>query len=688
MYENSENMFAALVPSFESMAHLWCPPQQAIALPPGYQLKLDRPNDACNVVVLLLSTIPEISLPQKILHGGHGVQLTVSWTLDASNRVAACYSRMSKQRYLDRRKIIRTLTKVLSKICDQQLAQYCIQAWSDLLTKVASWLDSSEDEDVQLNLAKCLLFARNWKTSSRKAEHGEDSLISILSHILSNADLWSKLIVDFQNAAKLYLSSFRGTIRLPLEVESRLNMSELDKIQPFMTDVMQEVFHATTTFKQPLILGEMERGPLTKKLKVDDGSHEDQSIECDLTRKILFLLDLPSTLSLESLSGIGLEKFDAISEPDAAQILDLLNRVPCALSRTLSHRSMSPKSSKCTVCDIWNRQRWTLSMWHTEVLSGEAQDALRAFLCMLTESKMIKSSRRLRILLVLAINNFVNHASDKKYQNLAIDPLGQYCMKSLQSSIRELRLSSSRTIMSFLRDHIPESLKHQNYSTIFKLLKMLNMRNNLQLKETIVVTWGHIGRIGGDDELNLALIELVNALGDPHPILYGVAFNEIRQVATCLEKDPLDLLSPFWRSIAPGLVKDVLVRPQKIQLLSDLLGLKAGVDELLMITQLETIPFLIITKEYDVLQRIANARGAESIQEMIMASGRILASVLSKLLLECSGSIRVAESILQETVPSLKSRFVNVIRLEASTTACEILKAAAEGYECSKVKSP
>jgi hypothetical protein len=672
----------------ESMCQLWEPPQQTIALPPGNQLKLDRPNQASNIAILLLSTALQITLAQKTPQSGHGMQLAISWSLDCSNRIADCYLRMRKEQRPNQRNIIRCHTDLLSKICDQKLVQYNIQAWSDLLTKTISCFDMSDDDDgdVQLGLAKCLLFARNWPNSRPEVEDGEGSLISALSCIIINADLWSKLMTDFQNATRLCLSHFRGTVQLPLEVESRLQMSELDRHQPFVTVFMQESFRASSTSKRPLALSDVELRPLVKKLKVEDDSHEGESFEGDLVREMIALLNLPSTSSIISLSSIGHEEINGLSEPDASQLLHLLKRLPCAASGILCRRSLSTKSSKCRVCDTANLQGLPSFMPHDEPSLGKTQDTLHAFLCLLTESKVIKNSRTLRVLLVLAINRFINHASDKKFQNLAIDLLGQYCMKSLQSSIRELRLSSSRAIMSFLRDDIPESMKHQNFSTIFKLLKILDSRNNLQLKETIVVTWGHIGRIGGDEELNLALIELVNALGNPHPILYGVAFTEIQRVAASLEKDPIDLFSPFWRSIAPGLVKDVLVRPQKIQLLSDLLGLKSGVDELLIITQLETVPFLILSKEHDVLQRIAHARGFENAPAMIMATSKILAGVLSKLFLDCSGSVRAVESILQEAVPSIKGRFINIVRLEAPPTACEILKAAAEGYDDGKVR--
>ena len=131
--------------------------------------------------------------------------------------------------------------------------------------------------------------------------------------------------------------------------------------------------------------------------------------------------------------------------------------------------------------------------------------------------------------------------------------------------------------------------------------------------------------------------------------------------------------------MAPEVVKDVLNCPQKAQQLSDLLLLRGGVDELLILTQTDTVPYLVLTKRHDVLRRIAQARSdINNVEGLIMQPRRNLACVMSRLLLESGASESVASSLLQEAAPNLKGKFTELVQVDPINTACEILKTAAE----------
>jgi serine/threonine-protein kinase ATR len=677
--EEHNDGLATSFPSLDMLHQFWQPAEQSIALPPGNQITVNKPNDACSIVLLLVLSRLEINLGE-LVRNHRGMQLTISWALDISHRIVTSYWRLAKHRCIDRRKVVACISKILFKISDDKLATYNIQPWSDLIAQAISLLGPSDTEEVQINLARSIVAIQERTTVEQAGERITSSLTSALIRLMNNSSSWSKMTVDFQNAVKLYMLYVGDKCPLPPEIEGLLSMSELDKAQPFMAEILQETIRVSSNSKRHLIMTENEQERSSKRQKITD---VDQSYERQeagiLTRELLSLLKKPSHMGINDLQDITQEYLANMKDIDAVALCDALRHLPCAGSKCLKLRSLKFSASRyCTLCDALTDQ--SSSTQKAAFCHYEPPDCHRVyeFLCLLVESSLVRNSRKLRILLVQSIRRFINHVIDEKYMSLSTDPLGRYCMKSLQSSTRELRLSASQAVMSYLREEIPKHTRYRNRSTTFELLKILNTRNNLPLKETLIATWGLVGRIGGEDELNLALIELVNALGDPHPILCGAAFHELRQLAKILNTEPIDLFSPFWRSIAPGLVKDVLSRPQKVQQLSDLLGLRGGVDELLVMTQSDTVPFLVVTKEHDVLQRIAQARAVTGIQELIMGSSRTLANVLAKLLLECSNSERVAESLLQETVPNLKGRFVEVVRLEAIMTACEILKAAGE----------
>jgi len=156
----------------------------------------------------------------------------------------------------------------------------------------------------------------------------------------------------------------------------------------------------------------------------------------------------------------------------------------------------------------------------------------------------------------------------------------------------------------------------------------------------------------------------------------------LRQLAQDLELTPLELFNPYWRSIGPDVVRDIFTCPQKAQQLSEVLQLRGGVDELLRLTQTETIPFLVITKRRDILEAIRQARKeTESIESLIIEPRWNLACVLARLLLESDGHESAAASLLQEAAPNLKGKLKELIKAEPVFTACEILKAAGDSAE-------
>jgi serine/threonine-protein kinase ATR len=149
----------------------------------------------------------------------------------------------------------------------------------------------------------------------------------------------------------------------------------------------------------------------------------------------------------------------------------------------------------------------------------------------------------------------------------------------------------------------------------------------------------------------------------------------------------MTMFAPFWRSIAPVVVKDILNCPQRAQHLSDLLALRGGVDELLVLTQSYTVPFLVLTKKHNVLQRmVQTCYGTENVEQLIIEPKKNLTCVLSQLLLESGKTEHNASILLQEAAPNLKGKFVDLVKLDPISPFCEILKAADEEKE--KVRFP
>lgn len=215
--------------------------------------------------------------------------------------------------------------------------------------------------------------------------------------------------------------------------------------------------------------------------------------------------------------------------------------------------------------------------------------------------------------------------------------------------------------------------------------KCLTDRNNLSEQETLVITWGMIGRTCSEAELNIALIELVDYLGHTHSLICGVAYHEILRLADDLDLTPLELFKPYWSSVATHVVKDLINCPQKAQQLAELLGL--GVNELLILTQTDTVPYLILAKKKDVLQRIAQARSPTTgVQELWLQPSKNLAAVLSLLLVQQSPDAeQSAVALLQDAAPGFSETDLStLVKLDPILIACEILKHGGDFPETKK----
>jgi serine/threonine-protein kinase ATR len=205
--------------------------------------------------------------------------------------------------------------------------------------------------------------------------------------------------------------------------------------------------------------------------------------------------------------------------------------------------------------------------------------------------------------------------------------------------------------------------------------------NSLANKETSILACGQLIRACGEDELPLILYQLVEYLGHPNAIISGVAYNELDSLQHLLGTKLEDLLRPYWGTIGVSVVKDIQKRPQKIQRLADLLD--RNVTSFLLLTQTETLPHLVLTKQRDVIQRIAQSRKeTTTIEDVCLQPRKNLAGILAMLF---SQPVDKPERLAIDTLKAISPAFPRTedqlsewIKLEQVLTACEMLKTAAE----------
>ena len=146
----------------------------------------------------------------------------------------------------------------------------------------------------------------------------------------------------------------------------------------------------------------------------------------------------------------------------------------------------------------------------------------------------------------------------------------------------------------------------------------------------------------------------------------------------------MKLFAPYWSTVAVTVVQDLQRRPQIAHQLSDLLAV--SVADFLSMTQVYTVPFFVLTKKKDILQRIADASG-QSIMVLCREHNN-LAAILSCILLRTSSDV---EDLVMNLLNAVSPEFGNVdcaelLKSEPQATASELLRAAGESDELKRAK--
>lgn len=93
--------------------------------------------------------------------------------------------------------------------------------------------------------------------------------------------------------------------------------------------------------------------------------------------------------------------------------------------------------SKCHLCEGVKHPISTAL--HNDECQYVSQDAI-LILTKLVNSKVFQASRKPRVLGMVSVKRFSVHFNDHEFVDLGVSPLGQWCLASLHSSTRELRV--------------------------------------------------------------------------------------------------------------------------------------------------------------------------------------------------------------------------------------------------------
>ncbi|KAJ3496050.1 hypothetical protein NLG97_g2953 [Lecanicillium saksenae] len=407
----------------------------------------------------------------------------------------------------------------------------------------------------------------------------------------------------------------------------------------------------------------------TKRRKLNEAS--EKSALSQALSSLYSVLELKMPADEKELDSGGiLEALSALNDATSCLAIDLMSKLCCVADDQVSEL----EEGQCAICA-------GKAATQRKIQPHAIKTSVRSVFAELIRQSSFMESRRPRVAAMLALRRIILHCEDFTTLNLETSTLGQWCLQSLNSSIRELRIAAGRVLVSFMppkaTSSIDDSLLSRNRKNTITLLRSVSDNDQTHLIESRIMVWGQLGRVMPENELNLVLIKLLEYLGSSNSFEAAVAFNELLNLAESRSTTPRRLLEPYWKSLGYMATKDMVHRPQRSRAIAELLQI--SVNELLLLIQTHALPWLVLDKRTEVIQKFAEARQETMGWQPLMDNAN-LAAILSLLMIQETDNIEnFVRSRLNDVGLHLHDRpIVELLQIEPVLIAIELLKAAGE----------
>ncbi|KAG5438013.1 hypothetical protein PCANB_000360 [Pneumocystis canis] len=255
----------------------------------------------------------------------------------------------------------------------------------------------------------------------------------------------------------------------------------------------------------------------------------------------------------------------------------------------------------CNICDHPNVRARVLDSCEIVVCSELIKSCLNL--------EWFTRSNKLRVIAMMTLGRIIRHSTIESEIRLSTSVLGNWCIQSLQSSLRGLRIQSGYTLCCYYNKRISDDsnseLILENRRYIFNILKELSVDDKKIYMESVVLFWAELAKISKGEELNLILILLIEYLGRGNLFIQALIFQEIHSISDAHNLTPWQLFSPYWGTVSVVVVRQMQSRPEIIQTFSTILGI--SLSDFLVRTQAYTLPYLIVSKRKDIIEQIASS---------------------------------------------------------------------------------
>ncbi|KAK8074965.1 Protein kinase rad3 [Apiospora hydei] len=433
---------------------------------------------------------------------------------------------------------------------------------------------------------------------------------------------------------------------------------------------------------QALSLGSSESQPADRPTKRRKVTPEPQ-VQSHILKALYRLLGCQPNDGTDNLEQLIMDAFPRLKDTERVSLIHLLGYMCCAADNTLEPSSTTeyhPSELTCLFC-----QSSTGDKKMPQSNDKGVKVAVLYIFNSLVALPSFNESREPRIAAMVALRRLAKHSGEASFLDSDTSASVLWCLKSLNSSSRDLRIATGRTLPALLAgDSLPESQRHIAQKTLGPAIAILCQISDPHLTETCMMAWSQLGRVVSDDNLGLVLLKLVEYLGSAGTITSAAAFNEIISLARFKRVTTRQLFEPYWKSLAYSALKELISQPKTACLLADMLEMT--LPQFVMVTQRYALPYLVSAGKRDIIQKIAVLRKeSEPWQPCLDADnvGPILAFLL----------VRDAQNIPENSMNSLREisshfdelAFADLLKIEPVMTSLELLKAAGDADEPRKL---
>ncbi|KKY18324.1 putative phosphatidylinositol 3and 4-kinase [Phaeomoniella chlamydospora] len=378
------------------------------------------------------------------------------------------------------------------------------------------------------------------------------------------------------------------------------------------------------------------------------------------------VLRAPEETGLDELPDLLPGLMAQLSETERCHVMKMISDYSCSFALPKNNDSVN---RICTACEVPKPPKFIMDPCHSDELNMMFESLLKIY-------PLFQRSPKCRVAALLSIRKILMHSANTRYLKLSESPIGELCLQSMKSSLRELRIAAANALTAFLirRNGVPLEIVRENRILLLDFLASMYAKNDVPQQETCIFSLEQIALVSGEEELNIVLVRLVEYLGHPNQYVSGFVYAQLLKLAQSMEMPPAAMFRPYWRTVSVVIMRNLQSRPIIAENVCRLLGM--NLEGLLMMTEEYTLPYLVLTRKSDIIRRIANAHGEDMTTYKLCTQERNLAAILAYLISQPSSDTeQLATRLLAEVSPEFRERELSVwIKLEPLLIACELLK--------------